>query len=127
RHRLDALGNDGLLASRHIGFAPAVGAILGLDPAEQEVLRALGAEDEALDARDFHRDASYAAMRSIPSLSSRRKAGSMAAMGTGFRREDKKGGAGAGAGVPPTVGFRIRRQARGEQRRCWSWTRSPRS
>ena len=54
RHRLDALGDDGLLPGRHISFAPAIGAVLGLDPAEQEVLRALGAEDEALDARDFH-------------------------------------------------------------------------
>src|SRR5271155_29866 len=55
RHRPDALGDDGLLAGRHIRLAPAIGAVLGLDPAEQQILRALGAEDKALDARDFHR------------------------------------------------------------------------
>src|SRR5437870_8135433 len=54
RHRLDAFGDDGLLAGRDIGLAPAMGAVLGLDPAEQQVLRAVGAEDEVFDACDLH-------------------------------------------------------------------------
>src|SRR6516162_9502882 len=54
RHRLDAFGDDLLFALRYVGFAPAVQAVLGLDPTEQEVLRAAGAEDEGLDPRDLH-------------------------------------------------------------------------
>src|SRR5205823_2380804 len=54
RHRPDAFGDDGLLAGGDIPLAPAMQAVLGLDPAEQQILRAAGAEDEALDARDFH-------------------------------------------------------------------------
>src|SRR5207249_6828404 len=54
RHRLDAFGDDGLLPGGDVTLAPAVEAVIGFDPAEQEVLRALRAEDEAFDARDFH-------------------------------------------------------------------------
>jgi hypothetical protein len=56
RHRLDAFGDDGLLAGGDVTLAPAMEAVIGLDPAEQEILRALGAEDEAFDARDLHGD-----------------------------------------------------------------------
>src|SRR5438034_11753997 len=54
RHRLDAFGDDRLLAGGDVAFAPAVEAVIGLDPAEQQILRAAGAEDEAFDARDLH-------------------------------------------------------------------------
>ena len=43
-----------LLAVRDIGLAPAVKPVLGFDAAEQQILRTAGAEDKALDARDFH-------------------------------------------------------------------------
>ncbi|HEY8873939.1 MAG TPA: hypothetical protein VIM52_12980 [Stellaceae bacterium] len=76
RHRPDALGDDGLLAGRHIPLAPAIGPVLGLNPAEQQILRALGAEDEALDARDFHRGCPCGEiLKSIHSPHSRRKPG----------------------------------------------------
>src|SRR5438045_3990931 len=55
-HRLDAFGDDGLLPGGDVTLAPAVEAVIGFDPAEQEVLRALGAEDKAFDARDLHGD-----------------------------------------------------------------------
>src|SRR5437667_340795 len=54
RHRLEALGNDLLLALSDISLAPAIEAVLGLDAAEQKVLRAAGAEDEGFDPRDLH-------------------------------------------------------------------------
>jgi hypothetical protein len=55
RHRPDALGDDGLLAGGDITLTPAIGAVLGLDAAEQQILRALRTEDEGFDARDLHR------------------------------------------------------------------------
>src|SRR5207248_1287836 len=55
RHRLDAFGDDGLLAGGDVTFAPAVETVIGLDPAEQQILRACGPEDEAFDTRDFHK------------------------------------------------------------------------
>src|SRR5436190_3651104 len=53
-HRLDAFGDDSLLAGGDVTLAPAVEAVIGFDPAEQQVLRAVGTEDEAFDARDLH-------------------------------------------------------------------------
>jgi hypothetical protein len=54
RHFGDQHRDDLLAAMRDIGLAPAMRAVLGLDPAKQEVLRAAGAQDEGFDARDFH-------------------------------------------------------------------------
>src|SRR6202023_2843103 len=54
RHRLDAVRNDLLLAVRDIGLAPAMETVLGLDSAEQQILRAAGPEDKGFDARNFH-------------------------------------------------------------------------
>src|SRR5271163_2165284 len=54
RHRPKDLGDDRLLAVRDIGLAPAVKAVFGLDPAEQQILAAARAEDEGFDARDLH-------------------------------------------------------------------------
>src|SRR5438270_1608004 len=67
RHRLQTFGDHGLLAGGDIGLAPAAGAVLGLDPAEQQVLRTVGAEDEAFDARDLHENcpSSTASERSV--------------------------------------------------------------
>ena len=70
RHCPDALGDDRLLARGHIGLAPAVRAVLGFDPAEQQVLRAAGAEDEALDARDFHGSISWLELAAVSTLRS---------------------------------------------------------
>ena len=54
RHLVDQNRDDLLAAVGDIGLAPAVGAVLGLDPAQQQVLRAAGAEDKAFDAGDLH-------------------------------------------------------------------------
>jgi hypothetical protein len=54
RHCLNAFGDDLLFALRHIGFAPAMEAVLGLDAAKQQVLRATRAEDESFDPRNLH-------------------------------------------------------------------------
>src|SRR5271170_3963813 len=43
RHRPDDLGDDGLLAVRDVGFAPAMEPVLGLDATEQQILRTAGA------------------------------------------------------------------------------------
>ena len=54
RHCPDAFGDDALFAVGDVGLAPAVKTVLGLDAAEQQVLRAAGAEDKGFDAGDFH-------------------------------------------------------------------------
>ena len=54
RHRPDALGDNHLLAVRDIGFAPAIEPTFGLDAAEQQILRAAGAEDKAFDPGYLH-------------------------------------------------------------------------
>jgi hypothetical protein len=54
RHRLDAFGDDNLLAGGDVPLAPAIETVIGLDPAEQQILRAAGAENEAFDACDLH-------------------------------------------------------------------------
>jgi len=54
RHRLDAFGDDRLLAGGDVALAPAMEAVIGLDPAEQQILRTAGTENEAFDACDLH-------------------------------------------------------------------------
>src|SRR6516225_8604838 len=66
RHCPDALGDDLFLTLRHIGLAPAMEPVLGLDPAEQQVLRAAGAEDEGFDPRDLHGGLPLPSIRVIP-------------------------------------------------------------
>src|SRR3954464_12241546 len=87
RHRLDALGDHGLLAGGDVSLAPAMRPVLGLDAAEQQLLRAAGAENKAFDARDLHGGLRAAALssgsvgrpaRSIKRRRSRRTAGAKA-------------------------------------------------
>src|SRR5262249_50093560 len=54
RHCPDALGDNLFLALRHIGLAPAMEPVLGFDAAEQQVLRAAGAENKGFDPRNLH-------------------------------------------------------------------------
>src|SRR6202011_853576 len=54
RHRLDAFGDDLLLALGDVGLAPAIEAVLSLDAAEQQILRAASPEDEGFDPSDLH-------------------------------------------------------------------------
>ncbi len=53
-HGGEDVGHRLFLARGHVGFAPAMQAAFGLDPAEQQVLGGAGVEQECLDPRDLH-------------------------------------------------------------------------